>query len=112
MTFTEGGFAIKLRFPAAVVQPIPSGMGFDIAASIPLIYSMAYYSLFDAARLQAGETIGQWMASNGAVNILYLSRSGLQKAEAQETVKELTSSGVKATVFACDICDRGALEQV
>lgn len=59
-----------------------------------------------------GRSIGQWMANHGAVNIVFISRSGLQKAEAQETVKELSSSGVKATVFACDICDKGALEQV
>ena len=65
MTFTEGSFATKLRVPAAVVQPIPEGMGFDIAASIPLIYSTAYYSLFDAARLQAGETILIHAAAGG-----------------------------------------------
>ena len=59
-----------------------------------------------------GRSIGQWMASHGAVNIVFISRSGLQKAKAQETVKELSSCGVKATVFASDICDIGALEKV
>ena len=65
MTFTEGSFATKLRVTAAVVQSIPEGMGFDVAASIPLIYSTAYYSLFDAARLQAGETILIHAAAGG-----------------------------------------------
>lgn len=65
MAFTEGSFATKVRAPAAIVQPIPEGMGFDIAASIPLIYSTAYYSLFDAARLQAGERILIHAAAGG-----------------------------------------------
>ena len=65
MTFTEGSFASKLRVPAVVVQPLPEGMGFEVAASIPLIYSTAYYSLFDAARLQEGETILIHAAAGG-----------------------------------------------
>ena len=65
MTFTEGSFATKLRVPAAVVQPVPEGMSFENAASIPLIYSTAYYSLFDAARLRAGETILIHAAAGG-----------------------------------------------
>ena len=65
MAFTEGSFATKVRAPAAVVQPVPENMHFDIAASIPLIYSTAYYSLFDAARLQAGETILIHAAAGG-----------------------------------------------
>ncbi len=65
MAFTEGSFATKVRAPAAVVQPIPEGMDFEVAASIPLIYSTAYYSLFDAARLQAGETILIHAAAGG-----------------------------------------------
>ena len=65
MTFTEGSFATELRVPAVVVQPIPEGMGFEVAASIPLIYSTAYYSLFDAARLQKGETILIHAAAGG-----------------------------------------------
>ena len=52
------------------------------------------------------------MANHGAVNLVLISRSGLQKAKAQQTVKELSSCGVKATVFACDICDIGALKKV
>ena len=59
-----------------------------------------------------GRSICQWMANHGAVNLVLISRSGLQKAKAQRTVKELNNCGVKATVFACDICDVGALEKV
>lgn len=59
-----------------------------------------------------GRSIGQWMANHGAINIVFISRSGLQKAKAQELVKELSDCGVKATVFACDICDIGALQEV
>ena len=59
-----------------------------------------------------GRSIGRWMAKHGAVNIVFISRSGLQKTEAQETVKELSSHGAKATVFACDICDIDALRQI
>ena len=59
-----------------------------------------------------GRSIGRWMAAHGAVNIVFISRSGLQKPEAQETAKELNGCGAKATLFACDICDIDALRQV
>ena len=71
MTFTEGCFATKVRVPTAIVQPIPEGMSFGIAASMPLIYSTAYYSLFDAARLQAGERILIHAAGGGVGQSCY-----------------------------------------
>ena len=65
ISFTGGSFTTKLRAPAALVQPISDSMGLDIVAFIPLIYSAAYDSLFDAARLQAGETILIHAAAGG-----------------------------------------------
>ena len=59
-----------------------------------------------------GRSIASWMGRHGAVNIVLISRSGPQKAEARETIKELSNYGVKATVFACDICDVDALNEV
>lgn len=37
--------------------PIPHGLDYATAASIPLVFTTAYYSLIDLARLQPGETI-------------------------------------------------------
>ncbi|RJE27111.1 polyketide synthase [Aspergillus sclerotialis] len=55
--FIIGYFANRVRIPYTSVAPIPAGMDFPTAASIPLIFITAYHALYDLARLRSGETV-------------------------------------------------------
>ncbi|OJK01160.1 hypothetical protein ASPACDRAFT_26431 [Aspergillus aculeatus ATCC 16872] len=55
--FIIGYFATKVRIPFTSVAPIPAGMDFATAASIPLVFITAYHALVDLARLQRDETV-------------------------------------------------------
>ncbi|GKZ27179.1 type I Iterative Polyketide synthase (PKS) [Aspergillus brasiliensis] len=57
MTWRPGAFSNFLRSPVSMVQKIPEGMDFATAASLPVVYSTAYYALYYAARLLPGETV-------------------------------------------------------
>ncbi|KAF7595519.1 hypothetical protein BBP40_005855 [Aspergillus hancockii] len=57
MTWRLGAFSNFLRNPETMVQKIPDDMNFVTAASLPMVYSTAYYGLYHAARLLPGETI-------------------------------------------------------
>ncbi|KAL2006065.1 hypothetical protein VTN00DRAFT_9719 [Thermoascus crustaceus] len=59
-----------------------------------------------------GRSIAQWMASRGAMNIIFLSRSGAASSAAQETIQELESRGATVPVFACDVSDKARLVDV
>ncbi|MCJ1384009.1 hypothetical protein MMC17_007124 [Xylographa soralifera] len=65
MTWRLGCHQTYVRNPAALFQPIPEAMSFETAASIPSIYCTVYYSLFDAAHLQKGESILIHAAAGG-----------------------------------------------
>ncbi|PGH20080.1 hypothetical protein AJ80_03730 [Polytolypa hystricis UAMH7299] len=53
-----------------------------------------------------GRSVGLWMASRGAKNIVFLSRSGAANRTAQETIQKLESLGVTARAYACDVSDK------
>lgn len=57
MTWKLGTFSNFARTPESMCQLIPDGLSFTTAASLPVVYSTAYYALYDAGRLQQGETI-------------------------------------------------------
>ncbi|KAM7215806.1 polyketide synthase [Rhypophila decipiens] len=57
MTWKLGTFANVTRAEEAMVQPIPAGMDFVTAASLPVIYSTAHYALSRAARVRKGESL-------------------------------------------------------
>ncbi|MCJ1392471.1 hypothetical protein MMC18_005338 [Xylographa bjoerkii] len=65
MTWRLGCHQTYVRNPATMFQPIPESMSFETAASIPSIYCTVYYSLFDAAHLQRGESILIHAAAGG-----------------------------------------------
>ncbi|KAH7381320.1 polyketide synthase-like protein [Phaeosphaeria sp. MPI-PUGE-AT-0046c] len=50
-------FTTSLRTQAAFVHKIPDEMSFETAATLPLAYSTAYYSLVYIARIAKGETV-------------------------------------------------------
>ena len=57
MTWTPGSFRSFVRTPASMCIPVPDGMTLGTAASLPLVYSTAYYALYDVARVRKGETV-------------------------------------------------------
>jgi NADPH:quinone reductase-like Zn-dependent oxidoreductase len=65
ITFRLGCFRNFLRNPEEMFQKIPDDMSFEDAASIPCIYSTVYYSLFDVAHLQNGESVLIHAAAGG-----------------------------------------------
>ncbi len=52
------------------------------------------------------------MANNGAKNLIFLSRSGLQKPEAEKLIKKLTSAGASIASFACDLADEKRIKVI
>ena len=57
MTWTPGSFRSFVRSPESMCVQIPESMSLGVAASLPLVYSTAYYALYDVARVRKGETI-------------------------------------------------------
>lgn len=60
-----GAYGTYARCSATSAAIIPDDISFDTAASIPVVYSTAYYGLLDLARLEAGEKILIHAASGG-----------------------------------------------
>lgn len=52
-----GGYAEKVKLPAARTLPIPDAMPFDEASAFILTYGTSYYALKDRGQLKAGETV-------------------------------------------------------
>ncbi|KAB8221196.1 hypothetical protein BDV33DRAFT_202677 [Aspergillus novoparasiticus] len=61
----EGAFATSVSCPATSVWRVPDSMDLKTAATIPLIFCTAYYSLFDLGRLVQGEKILIHAAAGG-----------------------------------------------
>lgn len=52
-----GGYAEKMKLPAARVMAMPDAMPFDEASAFILTYGTSYYALKDRGAVQAGETV-------------------------------------------------------
>ncbi|PNY79617.1 NADPH:quinone oxidoreductase family protein [Deinococcus koreensis] len=52
-----GAFASHLRASAGVVTPLPDGLEFDVAATLPLAYGTTMHALIDRGGVQPGETL-------------------------------------------------------
>ncbi|KAH7143722.1 hypothetical protein EDB81DRAFT_935118 [Dactylonectria macrodidyma] len=61
----DGRFSSTERALWTAVAKIPDDMSWEEAASIPIVYTTAYHSLFDLARLQKGESILIHAATGG-----------------------------------------------
>jgi acyl transferase domain-containing protein len=57
-----------------------------------------------------GAAVARWLAGNGAGHLLLLSRRGPDHPDAQELTEEITRTGAKVTITACDVSDRAQLE--
>lgn len=62
---TKGHWANLVRIHWQAVAHIPDDMTFEIAASIPIVFGTAYYSLHNIACLQNGETVLIHAATGG-----------------------------------------------
>ena len=62
-----------------------------------------------------GRSLAKWMVQQGAKNIVFLSRSGMNKPEMVELVQQLSREGANATAYPCDVANeeevRTALDQ-
>ncbi|KAF3058249.1 Lovastatin diketide synthase LovF [Daldinia childiae] len=65
MTWKKGTFRNYIRTDESMVQLIPPNFDFNVAASIPLVYSTAYYALVNVGNVQKGETILIHSAAGG-----------------------------------------------
>ncbi|KAE9577643.1 Reducing polyketide synthase PKS2 [Colletotrichum fructicola] len=65
LTITHGAYATRTRTTAASVMPIPPKMSFVDAATLPLAYCTAYYSLVEQARLREGQRVLVHSAGGG-----------------------------------------------
>jgi NADPH:quinone reductase and related Zn-dependent oxidoreductases len=62
---TEGAYSTFARCKYTSVSLIPDQMTFEEAATIPIAFCTAYYSLFDLGRLTEGETVLVHAAAGG-----------------------------------------------
>ncbi|RMZ82848.1 hypothetical protein DV737_g1943, partial [Chaetothyriales sp. CBS 132003] len=60
-----GAYSSYARCPSTSAVRIPDNMSFEIAATIPVVYSTAYYGLFELARLETGERVLIHAAAGG-----------------------------------------------
>jgi acyl transferase domain-containing protein/acyl carrier protein len=65
MAMTEGGFADYVTVDARYVAPVPDGLTFTQAATIPLAFLTAHYALTRLAKLRKGERVLIHAASGG-----------------------------------------------
>jgi len=63
--FAFGAFSNFIRSDAAAVQKLPDDMPFETAASLPVIYCTAYYSVYQVANVRKGDTVLIHAASGG-----------------------------------------------
>ncbi|CAG8944284.1 unnamed protein product [Penicillium salamii] len=89
--------------PIPVVQPPPSPYQFDPNASYVLAGGLG----------GVGRSISRWMASHGAKQLIFLSRSRPVESEAvKQLLDDLESTGCRAKTLICDIADSVAVKQV
>ncbi|WP_239004023.1 type I polyketide synthase [Nocardia panacis] len=65
MAMVEGGFADYVTAPAGSVAPIPAGLNFAEAATVPLAFLTAQYALTRLAGLRSGESVLIHAAAGG-----------------------------------------------
>ncbi|MDG2305441.1 MAG: type I polyketide synthase [Candidatus Binatia bacterium] len=65
VTVAPGCFARYVLAPAAFAVPKPSGLSFEEAASVPLVFMTAHYGLNHLARIRAGERVLIHAAAGG-----------------------------------------------
>jgi NADPH:quinone reductase-like Zn-dependent oxidoreductase/short-subunit dehydrogenase/acyl carrier protein len=57
IAFASNAFASRVVAPTFAVSPLPAGIAFEAACSIPVAFLTAYYSLVHLGQIRAGETV-------------------------------------------------------
>ncbi|KAI1468109.1 putative polyketide synthase [Daldinia caldariorum] len=65
MTWKRGTFRNYIRTDESMVQFIPEDFDFNVAASVPFVYSAAYYALVNVGNVRKGETVLIHSAAGG-----------------------------------------------
>lgn len=81
---------------------LPSSLSLDPAASYLVTGGLGGFGLRSA----------EWLAAQGARELILLGRSGAASEEAQAGVARLEAQGVRVHALACDVADRNALTRV
>ena len=63
--FTSGCLTSMIRCKATSAMRVPNDMSFEVAATLPIVYCTAYYSLLDIGRLRQGEKVLIHAAAGG-----------------------------------------------
>ncbi|KAK3386191.1 polyketide synthase [Podospora didyma] len=82
-----GAYGTFARCKVTSAALIPESMSFELAASLPVVYSTAYYGLMDLARMQPGETI-----------LIHAASGGVGQAAIQIAQRVVGASAIYATV--------------
>ncbi|PYH31947.1 type I polyketide synthase [Aspergillus neoniger CBS 115656] len=82
---SHGAYSTYARCPASSAALIPDSMDFEMAASVPITYSTAYYGLVELAKMEAGESI-LIHAAAGGVGQAAIQLAQLMGAEIYATV--------------------------
>ncbi|KAI9741637.1 MAG: polyketide synthase [Cirrosporium novae-zelandiae] len=61
----QGFYANFVRVPETALGLVPESMTFEVATSIPIIFSTVYYALYELAKLEKGEKVLIHSASGG-----------------------------------------------
>ncbi|KAE8151513.1 hypothetical protein BDV25DRAFT_138748 [Aspergillus avenaceus] len=61
----KGALANRIQVPMDFIHPIPDAMTYTEAATIPVVFCTALYSLFDMGQLQPGQTVLIHSAAGG-----------------------------------------------
>ncbi|MBN8606163.1 MAG: NADPH:quinone oxidoreductase family protein [Caulobacterales bacterium] len=92
-----GGYAEKIKLPAARIMPIPDTMPFDEASAFILTYGTSYYALKDRGVLQPGETV-LILGAAGGVGVAAIE---LAKAMGAKVVGAVSSEAKAEFAKAC-----------
>ncbi|KAI1174465.1 hypothetical protein F4777DRAFT_579896 [Nemania sp. FL0916] len=81
----KGSYANRVRVPAGRAHAMPSWMSYEDAATIPLVYLTALYSLFHLGNLQQGQSVLIHSATGG-VGLAAIQLAQYKKADIFATV--------------------------
>ncbi|PSR80443.1 hypothetical protein BD289DRAFT_484972 [Coniella lustricola] len=85
VVMSKGTYANRVRVPAGRAHIMPSWMSFEDAATIPLVYMTALYSLFNLGGLKEGQSVLIHSAAGG-VGLAAIQLAQYKKAEIFVTV--------------------------
>lgn len=91
---TSGGYSNITREQETMMTRIPETMSFTTAASIPVVFSTAYYSLIDIARIGPGESILIHAAAGGVGQAAIMIAQHIGDIEIFATVGSLEKKAV------------------